>query len=150
LAVAAKLRKVTGGASYHTLTTPADQERAMATVRTRLGEKTFAARWAEGQALTLEQAIAYALTAPQVPEAVLSASEENPLVLPPPTYPAGLTAREVEVLRFMAQGLPYAEIADKLVISRRTVNSHVTSIFSKLVVTARAAATRFAIDHHLV
>jgi DNA-binding NarL/FixJ family response regulator len=68
----------------------------------------------------------------------------------PPTYPAGLTAREVEVLRLLAQGLTYAQIADKLIISRRTVNGHVTSIYSKLGVTTRATATRFAVEHNLV
>jgi DNA-binding NarL/FixJ family response regulator len=60
-----------------------------------------------------------------------------------------LTAREIEVLRLLAHGLTYAQIADKLVVSRRTVNTHAASIYSKLGVTSRAAATRFAIDQHL-
>jgi DNA-binding NarL/FixJ family response regulator len=96
-----------------------------------------------------EQAIDYALALPEVAEAAPPPLESAPIVPSPPSYPAGLTAREVEVLRLMAQGLPYAQIADQLVISRRTVNAHVTSIFSKLGVTTRAAATRIAIDHHL-
>ena len=41
------------------------------------------------------------------------------------------------------------EIADKLVISRRTVNTHLTTIYGKVGVTSRAAATRFAQEHHL-
>jgi predicted ATPase/DNA-binding NarL/FixJ family response regulator len=149
-AVAAVLRKVTGGASYHTLTTPADQERAIASVRSILGEEAFAIRWAEGQVLTLEQAIEYALETPQTPEDIPSTSEDSPVVATRPIYPAGLTAREVEVLRLLAQGLTYVQIADNLVISRRTVNTHVTSIYNKLGITERAAAKRFAIDHHLV
>jgi predicted ATPase/DNA-binding NarL/FixJ family response regulator len=149
LAAAAGLRALTGGASYNTLTDPADYERAIATVRATLSEEVFATRWAEGQAMSLEQAIAYALTIPNIPEAATSASTEHPVVAHS-SAPAGLTAREVEVLRLMVQGLPYLQIAERLVISRRTVNAHVTSIFSKLNVTSRAAATRFAIDHHLV
>ena len=72
------------------------------------------------------------------------------VAFPRPTYPAGLTAREAEVLRLLAQGLTYVQIADLLIISRRTVNGHVTSIYSKLGVTARVEATRFAVEHQLV
>jgi len=66
------------------------------------------------------------------------------------TYPAGLSAREVEVLRLLTQGLSDAEIAEHLVVSPRTVNTHLTSIYRKLQVTSRSAATRFAIEHQLV
>ena len=65
-------------------------------------------------------------------------------------YPAGLTAREVEVLRLVAQGLTDGQVAEQLVISPRTVNWHLTSIYSKLGVSSRSAATRFAIEHKLV
>lgn len=64
--------------------------------------------------------------------------------------PAGLTGREIEVLRLLVQGLTYAQIADQLVVSRRTVNAHATSIYSKLGVTSRAMATRLAVEQHLV
>ena len=148
-AVAATLRNVTGGINYRTYTDRETQEGAIAAVRTMLSEKVFVSHWAKGQAFTLEQAIEYALSAPKTPAAAPSASADTPVVLPTPAYPAGLTAREVEVLRLMVQGLAYPEIADKLVISPRTVNAHVSSIFSKLGVTTRAAATRFAIDQHL-
>ena len=67
-----------------------------------------------------------------------------------PTSPAGLTAREVEVLRLVAQGLTDAQVGEQLVISRRTVNWHLTSIYSKLGVSSRSAATRFAIEQYLV
>lgn len=67
----------------------------------------------------------------------------------PATYPAGLTAREVDVLRLVADGLPDAEIAERLFISRRTVNTHLTSIYTKLGVNSRAAATRFAVERGL-
>jgi predicted ATPase/DNA-binding CsgD family transcriptional regulator len=65
-------------------------------------------------------------------------------------YPAGLTVREVEVLRLVANGLTNAQIAQQLVISTRTVNAHMRSIYNKLEISSRTAATRFAIDHHLL
>jgi len=63
--------------------------------------------------------------------------------------PLGLTAREMEVLRLVAQGLTDAQVAEQLIISARTVNSHLTSIFHKLGVSSRYAATRFVSEHHL-
>lgn len=69
---------------------------------------------------------------------------------PSSVYPDGLTAREVEVLRLVAQGLSDAQIAEQLIISPRTVNNHLTSIYSKIQVSSRAAATRYAMEHHLV
>jgi DNA-binding NarL/FixJ family response regulator len=56
----------------------------------------------------------------------------------------------VEVLCLVAQGLTDAQVAEQLVISPRTVNWHLTSIYSKLQVSSRAAATRYAIEHHLL
>ena len=67
-----------------------------------------------------------------------------------PIYPSGLTAREMEVLRLIAQGLTSAQVAERLVISIITVNFHVRSIYSKLGVSSRAAAARYAMEHHLV
>ncbi len=61
-----------------------------------------------------------------------------------PLYPGGLSAREVEVLRLVAEGLTDNEIAERLFISRRTVTSHITNIFNKLGVNARAAAVAAA------
>jgi DNA-binding CsgD family transcriptional regulator len=67
-----------------------------------------------------------------------------------PTYPDGLTAREVEVLRLVASGLSNIQVSECLVISRRTVDTHLTSIYSKIGVSSRSAATRYAMEHHLV
>jgi DNA-binding NarL/FixJ family response regulator len=68
----------------------------------------------------------------------------------PAAYPAGLTAREVEVLRLVAQGLTDAQVAEQLILSRRTVSTHLTSIYGKLQITSRSAATRFAVENGLV
>lgn len=56
----------------------------------------------------------------------------------------------VEVLQQVAVGLTDDQVAERLVISVRTVNRHLTSIYNKLGVNSRAAATRFAVEHHLV
>jgi DNA-binding NarL/FixJ family response regulator len=61
-----------------------------------------------------------------------------------------LTAREVEVLRLLARGLSNNQIAELLVLSPYTVNKHTQSIYSKLFVNSRSAATRYAIEHHIL
>jgi predicted ATPase/DNA-binding CsgD family transcriptional regulator len=120
----------------------ADYERAIAAARTQLGEKTFAALWNEGRSMTPEQALA--ARGPAITSSPLAPSGKSPV-----TYPDRLTAREVEVLRLVAQGMSDVQIADKLVISPRTVNTHLTSIYNKIRVSSRSAATRYAIEHHL-
>jgi HD-GYP domain-containing protein (c-di-GMP phosphodiesterase class II) len=64
--------------------------------------------------------------------------------------PAGLTPREVEVLRLLVRGLSYKEIAQELVISRKTAGAHVEHIYSKLGVSNRARASLFAMKHGLM
>jgi predicted ATPase/DNA-binding CsgD family transcriptional regulator len=64
--------------------------------------------------------------------------------------PAGLTRREYEVLRLLTRGLTNVQIAEQLIVSLPTVNTHVRSIYNKLGVTSRSAATRYAFEHHLV
>jgi DNA-binding NarL/FixJ family response regulator len=68
----------------------------------------------------------------------------------PTLTPGGLSVREVEVLRHVAAGLTNREIATELVISERTVDRHVSNIYTKLDVSSRAAATAFAYEHDLV
>ena len=68
----------------------------------------------------------------------------------PPSYPAGLSGREVEVLRLVATGMTSAQVAKALFISPNTVNRHLGSIYGKLGVSSRAAAARFASEHNLV
>jgi DNA-binding CsgD family transcriptional regulator len=61
-----------------------------------------------------------------------------------------LTAREIEVLRLVTQGITDAEVAEQLYISPRTVGQHLRSIYNKLGVSSRTAATRRAVEDHLV
>lgn len=65
-------------------------------------------------------------------------------------WPAGLTAREVEVLRLVARGASHREIAQRLVISRKTASNHVERIYAKTGVTNRAMAALFAMQHGLL
>jgi DNA-binding CsgD family transcriptional regulator/tetratricopeptide (TPR) repeat protein len=126
----------------------ADYERLIATARIPMGEKEFAAAWEAGRAMTPEQAITAqgnAIIAPQAAP-VTSSSSTHPAAS---TYPVGLTAREVEVLRLVARGLTSGEIALELKISEKTVAHHLTHIFNKTSSDNRAAATAFAIRHGL-
>jgi len=97
--------------------------------------------------MSCEQAMAAKgqVTMPTTPE-----PSSTPLAKRRARYPAGLTAREVEVLCLIAQGLTDTEVAEQLVISPRTVNTHLTAIYGKIGVSSRSAATRYAIEHHLI
>jgi predicted ATPase/serine/threonine protein kinase/DNA-binding CsgD family transcriptional regulator len=124
-------------------------EGSVSTARNHLGEKSFAAAWAEGRAMTPEQSLD-AKGPVMLPQSFSTAASSTSPVKPAVTYPDGLTAREVEVLRLLAQGLTDAQIAEQLVISPRTVNNHLTSIYSKIQVSSRSAATRYAMEHQLI
>ncbi len=67
-----------------------------------------------------------------------------------PNILKGLTPRELEVLRLVADGKTDKEIAEVLVISPRTANRHIANIFLKIDVTSRAAAAAYAIRNRLV
>ena len=64
--------------------------------------------------------------------------------------PAGLTTREVEVLRLLAQGLSNKEIAQRLVISPKTAGNHIEHIYAKIDASSRATASLFALQHGLL
>ena len=78
-------------------------------------------------------------------ERVLAAAGHRRAARPP--LPAGLTARELEVLRLLALGLSTRKIADRLVITPKTADHHVQHIYTKIGVSTRGAAALFAIEH---
>jgi DNA-binding CsgD family transcriptional regulator/tetratricopeptide (TPR) repeat protein len=121
-------------------------EQTVTVARTQLGEKMFAAVWAEGRAMTPQQAFAAREPVPALQERLMPKSASKI----PPDYPLGLTAREVDVLRLVAEGLTDAQVAEKLVLSSRTVSTHLRSIYNKLGINSRTVATRFALENHLV
>jgi DNA-binding NarL/FixJ family response regulator len=67
-----------------------------------------------------------------------------------PAKGSGLTAREIEVLRLVAAGKTNRAIAEDLVLSQKTIDRHVSNIFTKLGISSRAAATAYAYEHDLV
>lgn len=105
-------------------------------IHTQLDDQAFAVAWNEGRSMTLEQ--------------LLARSEPAVIHTSSSTCSHGLTSRENDVLRLLTQGLSSTLIADQLFISLTTVNSHVRSIYNKLGVSSRSAATRYALEHHLV
>jgi len=122
----------------------ANYERFLADARAQLGEQAFAATWAGGRGMTWEQALA-----DRGPVTIPGETHPTPPAKLPPTYPDGLTVREVEVLRLLAQGLTDAQIAAQLIISPRTVNTHLKAIYGKIQVSSRSAATRYALEQRL-
>jgi predicted ATPase/DNA-binding CsgD family transcriptional regulator len=130
----------------------ANYERAVASTRAQLGEERFAAAWAEGRKMTLEQVLAEqaGATTPGQTSTVPTIQQPAGTTAPPAAYPDELTPREVEVLHLIASGLSNAQVAEKLIISPRTAHAHVRSIYSKLGISSRSAATRYAIDHKLL
>src|SRR6266480_2214934 len=128
-----------------------DYKRTVDSLRSRLGEQAFTAAWSEGRKMAPEQILATSDEL-ETPERVTLASS-SPNIDQPPPGPGDandLTPRELEVLRLVAQGLKDAQISEKLVISHRTVNAHITSIYRKINVSSRSGATLYAIDRKLV
>jgi ATP/maltotriose-dependent transcriptional regulator MalT len=111
---------------------PNDFHKSAASVRRRLGERAWFEAYQAGRKLNSERATRLAEEAGSALEAELQRRS------------SGLTAREVEVLHLVADGLSNAEIADRLVLSERTVHAHLRSIFYKLGVNTRTAAVHAA------
>lgn len=113
-------------------------ERDMMALRTYLGEEAYMQARDAGSRMTPEQVLTLA---EPTQTAVLNVS---------PMYPDELTGREVEVLRLVASGLTDAQVAEQFVISPRTVQGHMRSIYSKIQVHSRSAATRYAVERKLL
>jgi len=115
--------------------------RTLEKLRAHLGERAFEAVWSEGRAMTTKQAMDLALE-----------HQATPQEQPPPSaqYPAGLSTREVDVLKLVARGMTNAQIAEVLYISPRTVNAHLGSVYHKIGSSTRAEAARFATEHGLL
>ena len=112
-------------------------------VRRMLGEQRADELTAEGAGLDLGQAAVYAREQLDV-----ARREPSPATSQP--RPGGLSRRELEVLRLMADGHTAGEIAAQLFISTRTAEHHIQHIYTKIGVSSRAAATRWAVKHGVV
>ena len=105
----------------------------------RLSEAEFQAEQAAGRAMSLEQAIDYAQKLLLIPEVASKTGVK----------PGDLTGREREVAALIGQGKTNGEIAGELVLSKRTVETHINHILSKLGLTSRAQIIRWALDQGL-
>lgn len=108
--------------------------------RAKLSEADFEVEQARGRALSVEQAIEYALNLP-FPIPISSQAE--------PTASQELTERERKVVVLIARGMSNGEIANELVLSKRTVEKHIANILSKLGLANRAQIVRWAIENGL-
>jgi DNA-binding CsgD family transcriptional regulator len=113
----------------------------------RVGAKVGAGRAAEltaaGTALDLNGAAVYA-------RQQIDVARRDPTPRARETRPGGLSRRELEVLRLVSDGKTAGEIASQLFISTRTAEHHIQNIYTKIGVSSRAAATRWAVAHEVV
>jgi predicted ATPase/DNA-binding NarL/FixJ family response regulator/DNA-binding transcriptional regulator YiaG len=131
----------------------AEYEQMLAALRRATPLPAFVAAWAEGRAMSLDEAIAYALDRrervgepPAAPGAVRLSPQPSALS---PRYPDGLSPREVEVLQLIAAGRSNKEIAAELVLSVRMVGRHITTLYGKIGARSRVDATNYAVQHGL-
>lgn len=121
-----------------------DFDQGLALAKEQLPPESFDAAWQAGYALSTDQAIAEALD-------IASLVQSSPEIHTEPLFPVvDLTKRETEVLRLVAQGLTNKAIAEQLIISPRTVNAHLNAIYTKIGISSRYAAIRFAIERGIV
>ena len=113
-------------------------QREVDAARSQPEATAWEAAWSEGRAMTLEEAIEYALSDEEQPDP--SQKEDKP----------GLSDRELEILRLVAQGLTDSQVAERLYVSPRTVGQHLRSIYRKLGVPTRAAAAKVAVERSLI
>jgi len=104
-------------------------------MRAALADSRYEAARAEGATLSLDEALAAAARA----DAVAETADHEAL--------RALTPRELEVLRLLTLELTDAQIAQELVLSRRTVHAHLRAIYRKLGVESRVQAARWAAVH---
>ena len=107
----------------------------------RLGAKRAQEVARSGAAMDLNDAAAYA-------RQQIDRARRSPIARQ--VRPGGLSRREVEVLRLVADGLTAREIATRLFISARTAEHHIQHVYTKIDVSGRAAATRWAVTHEVV
>jgi DNA-binding NarL/FixJ family response regulator len=114
-------------------------------MRARVADDVYARNWATGRELSIQQAIALALDIRPSGASDSAVSADRPK-----GDLAGLTTREVEVLRLVARGQSNKEIATELVLSVRTVERHITNLYGKIDARGKADATAYAIRHGFV
>jgi predicted ATPase/DNA-binding CsgD family transcriptional regulator/DNA-binding XRE family transcriptional regulator len=124
-------------------------EQQVSSVRTQLGKQAFDQAWEEGRRMTPQQALT-SQGQPLLSAQTGTKSKKSGHKAAEPSRPNELTERELEVLRLVTHGLTDAQIAETLVISPRTVNAHLRSIYQKLGISSRHAAMHYAMKQKLL
>ncbi len=106
--------------------------------RENIGESAFEAGQSAGRAMTFDQAVDYAMHLPWK-----TVQDQRKL-------PNSLTKREREIVSLIGQGKTNSEIAVELTLSKRTVETHVSNILSKLRITRRAQILHWAMEHKMI
>jgi DNA-binding CsgD family transcriptional regulator len=112
----------------------ADFNALVSAIRNAIGDNDFDTAWAEGAALSIDEAIAYALR---------GRGERKR----PSTGWGSLTPTELDVVRLVAEGIPNKDIATRLFVSPRTVQSHLRHVYNKLALTSRVQLAQEAARH---
>ena len=112
----------------------ADYHASVAALRNAMDERDFDAAWAEGAALSTEEAIAYAQRG--------RGQRKRPT-----SGWASLTPTELDVVRLVSEGLANNDIATRLFVSPRTVQTHLTHVYTKLGLTSRVQLAQEATRH---
>jgi predicted ATPase/DNA-binding CsgD family transcriptional regulator len=127
----------------------AQQQKLIEAVQGSLGTEAATAALAEGRAMGFEQAISYARAADE-PAPTTKVAAESPTALPAQGPLAWLTPREREVAGLLLRGMSNRQIAEDLVITERTAETHVCRILSKLGLDSRAQIAAWVIDNGLL
>ena len=135
---------LSGADAHYEPATRDEVERIIASVRAELDGETFARLSAEGRAMSIAEVLAFAGSPTEAAGTFKTEAQR--------AYLGDLTEREVEVLRLIAAGKSNQEIGQELVLSRRTVERHISNIYEKIGASgkvARASATAYAHRHGL-
>jgi DNA-binding CsgD family transcriptional regulator len=111
-----------------------DHQALIATLQNAMGDKDFDAAWAEGAAMSTDEAVAYALRGRGERKRPSSGWDS-------------LTPTELDVVRLVAEGIPNKDIATRLFVSPRTVQSHLRHVYNKLGLTSRVQLAQEAARH---
>ena len=109
-------------------------EQSVSLIVRRIGQKAFDAAFARGRAMTIDEGVAFAVADKPAPKPAL------PVKSAPDTE---LTPRQLEIARLIADDLTNRQIADRLFLSERTVETHITNMLNKLGLSSRVQLSRW-------
>jgi non-specific serine/threonine protein kinase len=135
--------EATGGTVYPFVQDRSVHEQVVEVVRSQLDEATFSSAWAKGAAMSMDEAVEYALSGEDAAPPVSSTAQQQPSTT---AQPFGLTRREEEVAALVARGLTNRQIATDLSISEHTVANHVAKILRKLGLESRSQITAWLVE----